>query len=105
MATAITSTEDSLNAQFDLRFGRAAWFCVLDEATGKHSFVANEAVNAPGGAGTKAAEKMVELGVTKVISGDFGPKAKDLLDKFNIQMVVLENKHSSIKEIILKLKN
>ena len=105
MATVITSTENNLNAPFDLRFGRAAWFCLLDEATGRHSFIANEAVDATGGAGTKAAEKMVELGATKVISGDFGPKARDLLDTFHIQMVILENKHISIKEIILKLKH
>ncbi len=41
------------------------------------------------GAGGKVVETAIELGVTKVISGDFGPKAKDLLEKFNIQMVIL----------------
>ena len=47
---------------------------------------------------------MVELGVKKVISGDFGPKAKDLLDKFKIQMVVIQD-DTTVAEIIEKLKN
>ena len=104
MKTAITSSGDSLQSEFDMRFGRAAWFCLLNEETGRHEFIENESVNATGGAGIKAAEKMIELGVAKIISGDFGPKAKDLLEKFNIQMVILGNTHTSIKDIIIKLK-
>ena len=105
MKTVITSKGKTKDDHFDLRFGRAAWFCVFDEATGKSSFMENDQVNATGGAGTKAAEKMVELGVQKVISGDFGPKAKDLLDKFNIQMVIISDDHQSIKEIVSRLTN
>ena len=60
---------------------------------------------AQGGAGTKAAEKMVELKVGKVISGHFGPKAKDLLDKFNIQMVMINDENNSIQDIINKIKS
>ena len=105
MKTVITSTGSNLDSEFDLRFGRGAWFCVVNEETGETSFIENELMNASGGAGTKAAEKMVELGVNKVISGDFGPKAKELLDKFNIQMVILQDDPKTVKEIINKLKN
>jgi predicted Fe-Mo cluster-binding NifX family protein len=105
MKTVITSKGNSKKAQFDPRFGRAGWFCVFDSVSGKTSFIENDQAEATGGAGTKAAEKMVELGVQKVISGDFGPKAKDLLDKFNIKMVVITDDHQSIKEIISRLTN
>lgn len=104
MKTVITAADNSMNARFDLRFGRAAWFCIYDESSGKASFVRNDNVNAQGGAGTKSVEKMVELKVTKVISGDFGPKAKDLLERFNIQMVILDDGDLRIKDIIGKLK-
>jgi predicted Fe-Mo cluster-binding NifX family protein len=104
MKTLITSTGDHLEAAFDKRFGRASWFCVFDESTGETAFYQNENVNATGGAGTKAAEKVVELGVGKIISGDFGPKAKDLLNKFNIQMVIIEEEDLSVKEILERIK-
>ena len=105
MKTVITSSGNTIESQFDKRFGRAAWFCIYDESSKEISFAPNEQVNANNGAGTKAAEKMVELGIKKVISGDFGPKAKDLLEKFNIQMVVIQDDDSTVQNIIQKIKH
>ena len=105
MRTIITSSENKLSAAFDKRFGRAAWFCIYDELSGEIEFVENLNLNAFNGAGTKAAEKAVELNVKKIISGDFGPKAKDLLDKFEIQMVILQDDNLTVENIISKLKN
>jgi predicted Fe-Mo cluster-binding NifX family protein len=104
MRTVITAESADLQAKFDLRFGRAAYFCVVDENSGTTEFFENPYIEASNGAGTKVAEKMVELKVDKVISGDFGPKAKDLLQEFNIQMVILESGDTSIEKIIEKLK-
>jgi len=104
MKTVITSSGKNLKSIFDLRFGRAAWFCLLDEESGQTTFIENPEVNAARGAGSKVAEKMVEMGVEKVISGDFGPKAKDMLERFNIQMVILDDGNLTIKEIIKKIK-
>lgn len=100
METVITCKGNTLESFFDLRFGRAGWFCVLNEDTGKTKFLENPFKEATGGAGTKAAEKMIELGVQKIISGDFGPKAKELLDKFNIQLVVIQDENQKIQDII-----
>jgi len=105
MKTLITSSENKLTAKFDKRFGRAAWFCIYDEQTGNAEFYENENLNAENGAGIKAAEKAVELKAQKVISGDYGPKAKDLLDKLQVQMVILQDDDLTIEEIIEKLKN
>ncbi len=104
MKTAITSKGNSLNSSFDLRFGRGAWFCIFDETTQETTFIENENVHAQGGAGTMAGEKMIELGVGKVVSGDFGPKAKDLLAKFNVQMVIMQDEQATISELINKMK-
>jgi predicted Fe-Mo cluster-binding NifX family protein len=105
MKTVITATKDNVDAAFDLRFGRAAWFCIYDHATGQTQFMENGYATADSGAGTKAAEKMVVVGAEKIISGDFGPKAKDLLNKFGIQMVVLPDEQKTVKEIIEILKD
>lgn len=105
MKTLITASENKTEAPFDKRFGRAAWFCIYNEENGEIEFIENSNINASNGAGTKAAEKAVELNVKKIISGDFGPKAKDLLDKFEIQMVILQDDNLTIESIINKLKN
>lgn len=104
MNTLISSTGNKLDAGFDLRFGRAGWFCLLNEETGETTFYENENKEASHGAGTKAVEKVVELGAARVISGDFGPKAKELLEKFNIQMVLLSDDSKSIADIIDSIK-
>ena len=100
----ITSTGDTLKSKFDLRFGRAGWFCIYDSATKEAQFIENENKDAKGGAGTKAVEKVAELGVTKVISGDFGPKAKSLLERLKIQMVMFAESNKSVQDIIDKVK-
>ncbi|MCT4587709.1 MAG: dinitrogenase iron-molybdenum cofactor biosynthesis protein [Carboxylicivirga sp.] len=99
----ITSKGNQLQSEFDLRFGRAAYFCLYNTDNKSTTFIKNENVDAQGGAGTKSAEKVVELEAKRIISGDFGPKAKDLLNKFNIQMVMLDEDHSTIESIIAKL--
>ena len=104
MKTIISSTGNDSASQFDLRFGRAPWFCLLDETSGKTSYHKNEYQEAPHGAGTRAAEKAIELGASRVISGDFGPKAKELLEKFNIQMVIISDDTYTINDIVQKIK-
>jgi predicted Fe-Mo cluster-binding NifX family protein len=99
----ITSANDEVTSAFDRRFGRAAWFSLYDTESGDCQFIKNENAEAGHGAGTKAAEKMVELKIEKVFSGDFGPKAKDLLDRFKIQMVVIPDESISVQEVIEKV--
>jgi len=105
MKTVITSHNNNLTSGFDKRFGRAAWYCIYDEDTGETNFVNNENINATHGAGVRAAEKMAELKVNKVISGDFGPKAKQLLNKFNIQMIIIDDENLTVQDIINKIKS
>ena len=105
MKTIITSTGNQVNSIFDLRFGRAAWFCLYDDESNEISFIENQNISSNSGAGTKTVEKIMELGVQKVISGDFGPKAKELLEQFNVQMVILEDDNNTIQDIINKLKS
>ncbi|WP_321308051.1 NifB/NifX family molybdenum-iron cluster-binding protein [Marinifilum fragile] len=105
MKTIITATGNGEEKLFDLRFGRAAWFCIYDDATDSMEFFENKHVDAPSGAGGKVVEEVVELGVSRVISGDFGPKAKDLLEKFDIQMVILNDDRKTIKEIVENFKS
>lgn len=103
MKMAVTSTGNQLQSNFDMRFGRSAWFCIFDTETNSVEFIENENKNAKGGAGTKAAEKIAEQGVTQVISGDFGPKAKTLLERLKIQMIMLNEKNKTVQDIVNKI--
>ena len=100
MKTAITSSGDNLLSSFNVRFGRAKYFCIYNEENGDISFIKNENANQRGGAGTKAVEKLIKLGVKKVISGDFGTKSSSLLEQANIQMVILSDGDKTIQEVI-----
>ena len=103
MKTIITSTGDNVESKFDQRFGRAGWFCVYDREAKTTNFIENSFKNVNGGAGTKTSEMAAELGAKQVISGDFGPKAKDMLEKFNIQMIILEEPELSVQDIIKRI--
>lgn len=105
MNTVITSSGNAIESRFDRRFGRAVWFCLFNENSGDITFYENKNFPATNGAGTKTAEMMAEMNVEKVISGDFGPKAKDLLEKLNIQMVVIQEDDITVGDIIDRLKN
>ena len=103
MKTLITSLEKSDSSLMDKRFGRAHWFCIYDEENKQTSFKENPNIDSMGGAGTKTAEMVIELGVKKIISGHFGPKAKEILEKFDIQMIEVDEENITVKELISRL--
>lgn len=104
MKTLITTQSKSTDSPMDKRFGRAHYFCIFDDLNNSVVFEENPYINSEGGAGTKTAELMVEKGINKIISGHFGPKAKELLEKFEIQLVETDDV-LIVQEIINKLKN
>jgi len=103
MKTIITSRGNKLDSNFDLRFGRAGWFCVYDRETQSTEFIENSFKELNGGAGTKSSEMVAELGANQIISGDFGPKAKSLLERLNIQMIILEESQLKIRQKIVQV--
>ncbi len=86
MRIAITSSGADLEAPFDPRFGRAAYFIIFDQETGTWQSHANPAMDAPGGAGVQAAQFIANQGVAAVISGDFGPNAYRALSAAGLAM-------------------
>ncbi len=88
MKVCITASGTDLNAPVDPRFGRAAYFIVVDTDTMEYQAFPNSAVNAAGGAGIQAAQFVASQGVQAVISGDFGPNASMALSSAGIQMIM-----------------
>ena len=86
MKIAIASTGTDPQSAVDLRFGRARYFLVVDTETHDWSVHDNaQNLNAAQGAGIQAGQQVSGLGVDAVISGNYGPKAFQVLNTAGIR--------------------
>jgi len=99
MKIIVTASSPSLDAEFDPRFGRGAYFLAIDTETMQWEAFPNPGVNAPGGAGTQAAQFVAKQKVAAVISGDFGPNASAALNAAGISMY-LNKANGNIQDIV-----
>ncbi len=88
MKIAISATEPSLDAAMDQRFGRCAYFVVVEPDTMDSESVPNLTATLGSGAGIQAARLLAEKGVSTVLTGNCGPKAWDTLSAANFKVVV-----------------
>jgi len=104
MKIAISSTGETLSSDLDPRFGRAAYYLIIDTETEKiiESINNLENVNITGGAGTSAAQLVANKNVEAVISGNYGPNASRGLASFEIKM--FQSNVKKITEVIADLK-
>ena len=84
MKIAIALEENSYSSQTDRRFGRAAYFILINTETNDYEIIENEAKDEATGAGLKAVRTLVNLGVNEIIAGEIGPKAAVLINEFEI---------------------
>jgi len=68
-----------MDSPVDQRFGRAAYFVVVDTETMDFSVIDNENVAAAGGAGISSAKAVVDAGAEAVLTGNCGPNAERTL--------------------------
>lgn len=86
MKIAITAGEPQFEAKLNPRFGRCAYFLIVDTETQEWIPMQNPAAEAMGGAGPQAAEFLVDQDVKAVISGNIGPNAYTALEAAGIDM-------------------
>ena len=86
MKIILTTTSSSIDSNVDSRFGRGAYFLVVDTDTLQWEAHPNPGLNASGGAGIKAAQFVNDQKAVAVLSGDFGPHAYHALQVAGITM-------------------
>ena len=86
MKIAVTSTGKTLDSQVDPRFGRAAYFIVLDTETMDFGVIENENIVAAGGAGISSAKVVIDAGAQAVLTGNCGPNAERTLSAGKIKL-------------------
>ena len=75
MRVLVTSTGDTLDSPVDQRFGRCAYFILVDPETMEFEAISNPYAQAPSGAGIQAAQMVIQTGAGAVITGALGPNA------------------------------
>lgn len=87
MIIVVSASGQTLDAQVDPRFGRAAFFVAVDSETGAFQAHNNsQNLNAAQGAGIQAAETVARIGAEVVITGNCGPKAFRTLSAAGIKV-------------------
>jgi predicted Fe-Mo cluster-binding NifX family protein len=86
MKIILTTTSPGLESDIDARFGRGAYFLLVDTDTLEWEAHPNPGVSASGGAGVQGAQFAVEHGAEAAISGDFGPNAYNALKAAGMSM-------------------
>ncbi|MBN1970435.1 MAG: dinitrogenase iron-molybdenum cofactor biosynthesis protein [Candidatus Delongbacteria bacterium] len=85
MKIAFTVNESKESTLFDKRFGRAGAIAIYDTENKKIEFHNNlQNQNAAQGAGIQAAQNIIDLGVSALVTGNCGPKAFKVLSQSNI---------------------
>jgi len=84
MKLAISAVGQDLNSMVDFRFGRAAYFIIVDTNTNEFRSIQNPNVYAASGAGIQSAQTIVDEGVEAVITGQMGPNAHRVINAANI---------------------
>jgi len=87
MRIAITSTGPNLDEQVESRFGRCAYFLIVDPQTMEFEAVENPNTAAGGGAGIQSAQMMANKNVTTILTGNCGPNAFQTFGAAGIQVI------------------
>lgn len=102
MKICVTSQGDTLDSQVDPRFGRCAYFILVDTETMKFEAINNAQAQAAGGAGVQSGQLMAEKEVQVVLTGNAGPNAYRTLNASGIE--VITGVSGTIQETIEKYK-
>ena len=86
MKIAVAAAGNNLDAQTDPRFGRCAYFVIVDSETLDFQALDNTAAMQGSGAGIAAAQMVANSGAEAVVAGNFGPNAFQALSAGGLQL-------------------
>ncbi len=104
MKIAVTSQGKDLNSEIDPRFGRAAYFILIDPDTMEYEAVDNiQNLDLSQGAGIQAGKTIIDNNADVLITGNCGPKAFLVLDKAGVK--IMTGAKGKVTEAVQQYKN
>lgn len=88
MKIAVSSSGNNLDSQIDPRFGRCAYFVVVDMENMSFEAFDNESIALGGGAGIQAAQFVGSKGAKAILTGNVGPNAVKTLAAAGVEVFV-----------------
>ena len=102
MKIAVSSSGIDLNSMLDPRFGRCAYFLIIDPEDMNFEVFDNQSANQSHGAGIQAVQSLADKRVTAVITGHVGPNAAQMLSAAGID--VFAEQQGTIAEVVERFK-
>ena len=103
MKVAVSSNGKDLSAQLDPRFGRCAYFLVVNPDDMSFEAFNDESAAQGGGTGIQAAQFLASQGVEAVITGNCGPNAVQTLSAAGIEL--FRGQAGTVKEVVERFMN
>lgn len=103
MLVGIPVDKDVMEANISNHFGRTEFFLIWNSENEESVFINNDAMNAQGGAGIKAAQLLVDQNIDAIISPRLGQNAFEVINAADIK--IYESEGKSLKDNLDKLKN
>ena len=88
MKVAVSSSEGDLDAQIDPRFGRCAYFIIVETDDMSFEVFDNENIALGGGAGIQSGQFVASKGAKTIITGNAGPNAVRTLSAAGVEVIV-----------------
>jgi len=102
MKVAVSSNGNNLDARLDPRFGRCAFFLVVNSDDMSFEAFNNESAAQGGGTGIQAAQFLASQGVDAVITGNCGPNAAQTLSAAGVELFA--GQAGTVKEVVERFK-
>ncbi|RLJ01749.1 MAG: hypothetical protein DRP10_03340 [Candidatus Aenigmatarchaeota archaeon] len=102
MRVVVTSMGKNMDSEVSPVFARCPYFIIAEienKEIKKTEAIENESARQFGGAGISAAQRVAEKKVNSVITGNIGPRASMVLNRFNIKVY---RGSGTVKESLLK---
>ena len=103
MRICISASSEHLESWIDPRFGRCAYFIIVDSDTLNFEALPNPSISAAHGAGISAAQVVANKDVKVIITGHIGPNAYQALSSTGIK--IFTGITGTVKEAIEKYKS